>query len=114
MESHNGNGQEKSRGSQGAAASGSQGGGVSVESGSNAGSGANPIGAGSAGLTGDSGSGAVGSGSQAIPAPRWLGKRVGRFRLLALLGQGAMGRVFRAEDTLMGRHVALKLLPRTV
>jgi serine/threonine protein kinase len=62
----------------------------------------------------DSGSDAVGSGSSAVPAPRWLGKRVGRFRLLALLGQGAMGRVFRAEDTQMGRHVALKVLPRTV
>jgi serine/threonine protein kinase len=43
-----------------------------------------------------------------------MGKRVGRFRLVGLLGQGAMGRVFRAEDTLMGRHVALKLLPRTL
>ena len=55
----------------------------------------------------------VDSGTRSIPAPRWLGKRVGRFKLLALLGQGAMGRVFRAEDTLMGRHVALKLLPKT-
>ena len=62
----------------------------------------------------DSGSGAVGSGSSAVPAPRWLGKRIGRFRLMAMLGQGAMGRVFRAEDTLMSRHVALKVLPRTI
>lgn len=115
MGSHNGNGQETSRGSQSTSASGSQEGGISVETSSTAGSSANPVGAGTAGLnTGDSGSGAVGSGTQAIPAPRWLGKRVGRFRLLALLGQGAMGRVFRAEDTLMGRHVALKLLPKIV
>jgi serine/threonine protein kinase len=61
------------------------------------------------GISVDSGSG----GTRSIPAPRWLGKRVGRFKLLALLGQGAMGRVFRAEDTLMGRHVALKLLPKS-
>jgi serine/threonine-protein kinase len=57
---------------------------------------------------------AVDSGTRSIPAPRWLGKRVGRFKLIALLGQGAMGRVFRAEDTLMGRHVALKVLPKSL
>jgi serine/threonine protein kinase/regulation of enolase protein 1 (concanavalin A-like superfamily) len=69
---------------------------------------------GSQGVGGSSGGGiSVDSGTRSIPAPRWLGKRVGRFKLLALLGQGAMGRVFRAEDTLMGRHVALKLLPKT-
>src|SRR5580692_213964 len=43
-------------------------------------------------------------------APKWLGKRVGRFRLQALIGQGAMGRVFRAEDTTLQRHVALKII----
>ena len=56
----------------------------------------------------------VDSGTRSIPAPRWLGKRVGRFKLVALLGQGAMGRVFRAQDTLMGRHVALKVLPKSL
>ena len=41
-----------------------------------------------------------------------MGKRVGRFKLVGLLGQGAMGRVFRAEDALLHRHVALKVLSR--
>src|SRR5207244_12761474 len=52
--------------------------------------------------------------SQLNPPPSWMGKRVGRFRLVGLLGQGAMGRVFRAEDTMLRRQVALKVLPKTV
>ncbi len=51
-----------------------------------------------------SGSGAVGSTKKAI--------MLGRFRLLSILGQGAMGKVVRAEDTQLKRHVALKCLPR--
>jgi serine/threonine protein kinase len=43
-------------------------------------------------------------------APKWLGKRLGRFRLQALIGQGAVGRVFRAEDTTLQRRVALKII----
>lgn len=46
--------------------------------------------------------------------PSWVGKRVGRFRLMSLLGTGAMGRVFRAEDTLLHRQVALKVLPKVL
>jgi serine/threonine protein kinase len=108
--SHNGDGQ-KNRGSRSQSASGSLGGGISVDA-SSSGTGSN-IGADTAGLTGEGSSGLI-AGGRGVSPPRWLGKRVGRFRLLALLGQGAMGRVFRAEDTLMGRHVALKLLPRTL
>ena len=43
-------------------------------------------------------------------APKWLGKKIGRFRLQGLLGQGAAGRVFRAEDAILHRRVALKVI----
>jgi serine/threonine-protein kinase len=43
--------------------------------------------------------------------PKWLGKRVGRFRLVSLLGRGTWGKVFEAEDTTLRRRIALKLLP---
>ncbi len=35
---------------------------------------------------------------------------VGRYRIIELIGRGAMGTVFRAEDTLLNREVALKLV----
>jgi serine/threonine-protein kinase len=52
-----------------------------------------------------------GGGSSSAPPPSWQGKRLGHFRLLALLGQGSMGKVFRAEDISLKRHVAIKVLP---
>lgn len=39
------------------------------------------------------------------------GDRIGHFELIEFVGGGGMGRVFRALDTLLGRTVALKVLP---
>ncbi len=45
----------------------------------------------------------------------WVGRQIGDFRLVRLIGEGAFGRVYEAEQVSLRRRVALKVLkPETV
>jgi eukaryotic-like serine/threonine-protein kinase len=43
--------------------------------------------------------------------PLSIGDKLGPYEILAPLGAGGMGEVYRAKDTKLGREVAIKVLP---
>jgi len=40
-----------------------------------------------------------------------IGQQIGQYRIVALIGAGGMGVVYRGRDTKLERDVAIKVLP---
>src|ERR1700730_9424570 len=54
------------------------------------------------------------SSSGASSMPLAAGTRLGPYEIVAPIGAGGMGEVYRARDTRLRRDVALKILPESV